>query len=143
MLKEYELTDSAGYTVLLRSLTDSRDSFDKADAYDNLSITLKLIECGANIEATGNDGKRPLHLAVLAIGDSDKALIKAGAELNVQDSDGNTPLLLACKNSNEKVVRYLLRSGADAAIQNNKGETAMDLAAGRGFSDAIEMMMDA
>ena len=80
---------------------------------------------------------------MLAIGDSDKALIKAGAELNVQDSDGNTPLLLACKNSNEKVVRYLLRSGADAAIQNNKGETAMDLAAGRGFSDAIEMMMDA
>lgn len=142
MLKEYELTDSAGYTVLLRSLTDSRDTFDKADAYDNLPITLKLIECGANIEAAGNDGRRALHLAVLAIGDADKALIKAGAELNIQDNDGNTPLLLACRHSGEKTVRYLIRSGADASIQNNKGETAMDIAAERGFSDAIEMMMD-
>ena len=142
LLKELELTDEEGYTVLMRSMEDSRDSFDKASAYsNNLSITLALIERGVNLEHTGNDGKRPLHLAVKALGDIYKNLIKAGVELNVRDSDGNTPLLIACQQSDEKTVRYLLKAGADFTITNNKGKTAMDLCTERGFTSAVELML--
>ena len=142
LLKKTELTDAQGYTVLMRSFCDSSDFFDKARAYDNLPITLALIERDVNIEATGNDGKQPLHLAVTALGNVEKKLVKAGAELNNQDREGNTPLLIACRHGNEKVVCYLIKSGADISLKNNKGETAMDIAAERGFSDAIELMMD-
>lgn len=142
MLKEIELTDADGYTVLLRSLCDSTDFFDKASAYNNLPVTLALIERGANLEAAGNDGKRALHLAVSAVGDAEKKLVKAGVDLNAQDREGNTPLLIACRNSGEKVIRYLIKSGADINIKNSKGETAMDIAAERGFSDILELMMD-
>ena len=142
MLKNAELTDAQGYTALMRSMCDSSDHFDKASAYDNLPIALALMERGVNIEATGNDGRRALHWAVLAFGDVEKKLIKAGAELNVQDREGNTPLLIACRYGNEKVVRYLIKSGADITLKNNKGETAMDIAVERGFSDAVELMME-
>lgn len=141
-LKELELTDAQGYTVLMRSLCDSGDSFDAASAYSNLPITLALIERGADIEAVGNDGKRPLHLAMLASGDVEKILVKAGADLNAQDNEGNTPLLTACRQCGEKLVRYLVKAGADITIRNNKGETAIDIAAEQGFSDALELMME-
>lgn len=142
MLKETELTDSKGYTVLLRSLCDSEDHFDKGGAYDNLPITLALLERGVNIEATGNDGKRPLHLAVLGLGDAHKKLVKLGAELDVQDNEGNTPLLAVLKRGSEKNARYLIKSGADISLQNNRGDTAMSLAAERGFSDVLELLME-
>ena len=142
MLRELELTVAEGYTVLMRSLQDSPDLFDKARAYDNLPITLALLERGANIEAAGNDGRRPLHLAVTALGDVEKKLVKAGAELDVQDNEGDTPLLLACRHADEKAVRYLVKAGADISLRNNKGESALDLAAGRGYSDALELMME-
>lgn len=142
LLKELELTDGEGCTVLMRSMQDSKDPFDKADAYsDNLPITLALIKQGANVEAVGNDGSRPLHLAVQTLGDVHKNLIKAGADLNVQDSDGNTPLLIACRRCSETIVRYLIKAGADVTIQNNEGKTAMDLCSERGFTSAIELMM--
>lgn len=142
MLQQLELTDAKGYTPLMRSLCDSPDFFDKASAYDNLPITLALLERGADIEHTGNDGKRAMHLAVRGIGDVEKKLVKAGAELNVQDNEGNTPLLIACRWCNEKTVRYLLKAGADFTLRNSKGETAMDIAAERGYTDAVEWMME-
>lgn len=142
LLKDLELTDAEGYTVLLRSLQDIKEWPDTASAYsDNLPISLALIKQGANIEVAGNDGKRPLHLSVTGLGDVHKNLIKAGAELNAQDSDGNTPLLIACSRSNENIVRYLIKAGADITILNNEGKTAMDLCSERGFTGAIELMM--
>lgn len=141
MLKELELTDAGGCTVLMRSMEDSRDIFDKVSAYDNLPVTLALIQRGADLEHADNRGRRPIHLAVQTLGDVHKELIKAGADLNVQDSDGNTPLLIACRWCDEKKVRYLLRAGADPAVRNNAGKTAMDLCAERGFNSAIEMMI--
>lgn len=141
LLKELELTDGQGYTLLMRSLCDSPDTFDKASAYSNLPITQALIRRGADVAHTGNDGRQALHLAVTAVGDAEKLLIKAGAPLDVQDREGNTPLLIACLRCSEKKVRYLLKSGADFTLRNNKGESAMDIAAAKGYADALELMM--
>ena len=146
MMKEIELTDGEGYTLLMRSMQEIDHWEDTAAGpYENMLITQDLLARGANIEVTANDGKRPLHLAVLTLnkGDFHKKLVKMGAELNVQDNDGNTPLHIACYKSTEIMVRYLIKAGADSTIQNNEGKTAMDLCAERRFNSAIELMLEA
>ena len=141
LLKNLDITDSRGYTVLMEAL-DSRDTpYISTNAYTSLPIALALIENGANVNAAANDGTMPLHLAVRTVEQAAKALVKAGADINAQDNGGNTPLLLACKHCGEKQVRWLLKSGADFNIQNNKGESAMELCAARGFNDALELMI--
>lgn len=136
-----EVTDKRGYTVLMESVCKTDFGHNRTDHYTNVPITAALIENGANVNATANDGTTALHLAVSGPEDSLKALIKAKANPNAQDNNGNTPLILACKWESEKKVRMLLRAGADFNIKNNAGESAADLCAARGFQDALEMMI--
>lgn len=141
MLKNLDVTDKRGYTVLMQSLCRVDFSDKRTDPYTNAPITQALIDNGANVNAAANDGTTALHLAVQATDDAMKELVKAGAELNAQDNKGNTPLILACKWGGEKRVRYLLRAGSDFNIKNNAGESAADICAAKGYQDALEMMI--
>lgn len=141
LLKDLEVTDKRGYTVLMESMCTTQFTHNRTDAYSNIPIALSLIENGANVNAVSNNGTTPLHLAVRGPEDCVKALIKAGADPNARDNDGNTPLILACKWESEKKVRMLLRAGADFNIKNNAGESADGLCAERGFQDALELMI--
>lgn len=140
-LKNLDVTDKRGYTVLMQSLCRVDFTDKRTDPYTNAPITQALIDSGANVNIAANDGTTALHLAVQATDDSMKALVKAGADLNAQDNKGDTPLILACKWGGEKRVRYLLRSGADFNIKNNAGESAADICAAKGYQDALEMMI--
>lgn len=137
LLKNLDITDSRGYTVLMEALCDTEST----NSYTNLPITLALIENGANVNISANNGTTALHLAVRTADDTAKALVKAGADINARDNSGNTPLLIACKWCGEKQVRWLLKSGADFGIKNNAGESAMDICAARGYNDALELMI--
>lgn len=95
----------------------------------NRSIALELIKKGADVNAIGNDGKRPLHQAVVDMEEVARALVEAGADINAQDNDGNTPLMYACMKAKEETVLWLLKAGADYKLQNNEGKTAEDMAA--------------
>ncbi len=141
LLKNLDVPDKRGYTVLMESMCTTDYHHNRTNAYYNVPIARALIEGGANVNAVSNDGTTPLHLAARGPEDSLKALIKAGANPNVQDNKGNTPLILACKWENEKKVRMLLRAGADFNIKNNAGESAAELCAARGFQDALELMV--
>jgi len=141
LMKDLEIPDKRGYTVLMEAMCTTQFNHNRTDAYTNVPIALSLIENGANVNAAANDGTTPLHLAARGPEESFKALIKAGANPNAQDNKGNTPLILACKWESEKKVRMLLRAGADFNIKNNDGESAADLCAARGFQDALEMMI--
>ncbi len=141
MLKNLDVPDKRGYTVLMEAMCTTDYTHNRTNAYSNVPIALALIEGGANVNAASNDGTTPLHLAVRGPEDSLKALIKAGADPNVQNNKGDTPLILASKWESEKKVRMLLRAGADFNIKNNAGESAAELCAARGFQDALEMMV--
>ncbi len=141
LLKNLEVPDKRGYTVLMEAMCTTQFNHNRTDAYTNVPIALSLIENGANVNAVSNNGTTPLHLAVRGPEDSVKALIKAGANPNAQDNNGNTPLILASKWESEKKVRMLLRAGADFNMKNNAGESAAELCAARGFQDALELMM--
>lgn len=144
LLKQLDLTNAEGYTVLMKSLFPMKFWYtgfgDGISPKKNLSIALELIKKGADVNAVGNDGKRPLHQAVADMEEVARALAEAGADINAQDNDGNTPLMYACMKAKEETVLWLLKAGADYKIQNNEGRTAADMAVKRGYSRALELM---
>lgn len=144
LLKQLDLTNAEGYTVLMKSLFPMKFWYtafgDGISAKKNLSIALELIQKGADVNAIGNDGKRPLHQAVVEMEEVARALVKAGADINAQDNDGNTPLMYACMKAKEETVLWLLKTGADYKLQNNQGITAEDMAIKRGYSRALDLM---
>lgn len=144
LLEQLDLTNAEGYTVLMQSLFPMKFWYtgfgDGISPEKNRSIALELIKKGADVNAAGNDGKRPLHQAVADMEEVAKALVEAGADINAQDNDGNTPLMYACMKAKEETVLWLLKAGADYKIQNNEGRTAADIAVKRGYSRALELM---
>ncbi len=144
LLGQLDLTNAEGYTVLMKSLFPMKFWYtafgDGISPKKNRSIALELIKKGADVNAIGNDGKRPLHQAVVDMEEVARALVEAGADINAQDNDGNTPLMYACMKAKEETVLWLLKAGADYKLQNNEGKTAEDMAAKKGYSRALELM---
>lgn len=144
LLTQIDLTDADGYTVLMKSLFPMKFWYtghgEGISPQKNLPVTLALIKKGADVDAAGNDGRRPLHQAVTASEEAVRGLVKAGADLNAQDNEGNTPLIFACREAKEEIALWLLKAGADKKPVNNEGKTAEDYAAERGFARALERM---
>jgi len=73
-----------------------------------------LLERGADINATNNDGDTPLYLAC-ANGRRNvvRALVKKGAEVNIANNRGRTPFYSACMKRKSLFLCELLRDGVD------------------------------
>ncbi len=144
LLEQLDLTNAEGYTVLMKSLFPMKFWYtgfgNGVSPKKNRLIALELIKKGADVNAAGNDGRRPLHQAVVEMEEVARALVEAGADINVQDNDGNTPLMYACMKAKEETVLWLLKAGADCKLQNNEGITAVDMAVKKGYSRALELM---
>ncbi len=144
LLTQLDLTNAEGYTVLMKSLFPMKFWYtgfgNGISPKKNRLIALALIKKGADVNAAGNDSRRPLHQAVVDLEEVARALVEAGADINVQDNEGNTPLMYACMKAKEETVLWLLKAGADYKLQNNEGKTAVDMAAKRGYSRALELM---
>lgn len=135
-IKNLNAVNAAGDTLLIDSLRR------RETVYVNVPITKALIEAGADVNRTSDNGRCALHYAAeFRQLDTIKTLIEKGAQIDIRDKDGNTPLYFAADSGDEKIVRYLLRKGADCKIQNNKGITPMDRAVERGMNDVIDMML--
>jgi outer membrane protein OmpA-like peptidoglycan-associated protein/ankyrin repeat protein len=69
------------------------------------------------------------------------ALLAKGADVNAKDGHGNTPLMLtAAMSGSKQVAEALLAKGADVKAVNEVKQTALYLAARRGFVEIIEML---
>ena len=67
-----------------------------------------LLDAGANVDAEDNNGRTPLHEAVIRANDGGdaavaviSALVDAGANVNAEDNDGQTPLDYETENNTE------------------------------------------
>lgn len=144
MLEQLDISDDQGYTLLMKCLFLLRDwrcgHRGSIMPPINEAIAMTLIERGADVNSVGNDGKRPLHQAVLTAEQVARKLLDAGADINAQDNDGNTPLHIACTDAEEDTVIWLLKAGADHEIQNNDGRTPQNLAMENGLSRALDLM---
>jgi ankyrin repeat protein len=125
-----------------------------------------LLERGADPNAQAKNRSTPLHVACRNVQvASARALLQGGAgpSLSVRDAWGNTPLLLAAGMPREQdawvftaagaiasktelaggdpLVALLLEAGADVRAATDKGNTALHLAAYRGYGRTVALLL--
>jgi len=88
-----------------------------------------LISQGAYLEATDEDGLKPLHEAVRG-GNAEvvRLLLERGAKVDAWDRHGQTPLHMAATQSFLDVVELLVKHGAELQAVNHDGRTSVDVA---------------
>jgi hypothetical protein len=98
--------------------TALRDAVERRDA----DLVRQLVAGGADVNLTGGDGQRPLHLLFIYRVSPDtspilKQLLAAGADVNAADGDGMTPLCRALAFNDpehaSRAAEMLLRNGAE------------------------------
>ncbi|KAK2158653.1 hypothetical protein LSH36_166g05078 [Paralvinella palmiformis] len=89
------------------------------------------------------EGRTPLHLALLHGGDDDQHLervIKAGCNINAEDKNGQRAVHYAAQNGHTRCIQKLARHGADLNILDANGYSPLMLSARHGFSKAIRIL---
>lgn len=108
----------------------------------NTETVLKLLEDGANINATDEQGRT----AVLAATynnevDTVKALIQKGADINIRDNNLNNVLLYAGAEGFLEIVKLAIDAGADTKLTNRFGGTALIPASERGHVEVVRELL--
>ena len=107
----------------------------------HVDVCKVLIEFGAPIDDTSNNGKTPLHWASLwGHIKVAKYLIEHGADLNKQDIDGMTPLMTAVFKGHFQIARALVENGANLSIVNNMEADTMMIAKNRNDIPMINLL---
>jgi ankyrin repeat protein len=137
----------AGLSLLAFGLGGAAVAAEKAELADaaeqrNGALIRKLIDAGADVNATQVDGMTALHWAVY---NDDVAtarmLVRAGAKVNAANRYSVPPLSLAATNGNADLVKLLLEAGADAKATLPGGETVLMTAARVGNVDAVKSLL--
>ena len=113
------VTDEHGFTAL-HGLAEE----------EHPEIALYLLDHGANVNASNDDGVTPLHLAGWP--EMARLFLRRGARLEATTRTGETPLLmLAAEPEREDVLGVLLEAGARVNARGADGRTALDIAIAR------------
>lgn len=93
-------------------------------------VAKELIDCGADVNASGSNGATALMASLQSTKGEKLArlLIDSGADVNACDAQGLTPLMTAIYTDSIEMTLYLLEKGADIRVKCSKGWTALDLA---------------
>lgn len=120
------------------------DDFIKAIEKGNVREVDSLLKAGADVNASGNDGKTPLMVAAKK-GHSDIALllINKGAEVNATNSNGTTALMFFSAHGDVNVVRLLYDKGAKTDTIDKDGWTALARAAEGGHIEVLRALIKA
>jgi ankyrin repeat protein len=128
--------DSQGYTLLHLAVLNN---------YIPLLDWLK--EHRADPNASGQNGDRPLHVAVISDHSSDGrvilSLLRMGADVNAANDYGDTPLHRAAYLGLTEKVRLLLKNKADVSRRALRGETPLLYAARpEGYPETVLALLE-
>ena len=114
--------DTVGYTPLHYAV--------RAFSPDSALVRI-LLDAGADLAVTGEDGQTPLRRAVeWADAGTVRLLLDAGVDPNSRDGEGSTPLHGAAERGQDQIAGALLEAGADVNATDGQGATPLHLAAG-------------
>ena len=89
----------------------------------------KLLEHGADFDATDDNGMAAIHFASEEGYDKIvKILLEKGCQVNSKNIDDETPLHLAVYKESLPIVALLLHEGADVNLRDSDGKTALEIA---------------
>ena len=130
---------SEGETALIRA------------AYRDVELVEILLEQGALVNDPADGGETALHVAA-AYGSTDtiKVLLDAGADVNAicacqgqPYTGGGTALFEAVHYVHYRAVEVLIANDADVNRKNSAGQSALIIAAERGFTDIARALLKA
>ncbi|KAK5095734.1 hypothetical protein LTR70_003404 [Exophiala xenobiotica] len=103
-----------------------------------------LLELGANIDVTNDQGKTVLYLAARTDRESVvDLLLQRGANVSAQGGYYGNALQAASASGCEKVVQMLLDSGANGNAQGGIYGNALQAASANGRKKVVQMLLDA
>lgn len=109
----------------------------------NAEVAQILLAADADKYAIADDGRTPLHWAVLFDVETVKVLLTAGADINAVDQNGNTPLFDAMRPNGAGMVKMLLAAGANVDTTDCIGYTPLHHAVIHGYIEIIEALLEA
>lgn len=105
-------------------------------------VAKHLVDAGANVNATEENGRTPLH--AVAYGnhvDIARLLVLKGAKVNAVDSTASSALHWAAKQGSAEMVQLLLDRGANLNLQTKEGWTATHLACTGSHADVAMLLV--
>ena len=153
MNKWLELFKSNDYLGIKKYLRDGGDIHETNEAGEgvlacalrarcDMDTLLLLIENGANIDATDDEGVSVLDIAITYDNlEMVRYLVASGRDVNTTyRRSGFTPLMAAACYGRVEIAEYLLQQGADVTMADRKGFTAVDFARKMNKRSILELL---
>lgn len=109
----------------------------------NLDAARYRIQLGADVNATSDHERTPLHYAAIYNMDVDiiQLLTKCSANVHLVDASGQTPLFAAARHGNATCCKCLMENRATARSTEKFGPTALHFLAMRGKSAFMRRLL--
>jgi len=109
---------------------------------DNLELVRLLVEAGADINCSSDDGTA-LSMAASWSLSIVQYLVEQGADVNLFPRNMYPVLTYPVENDEVQIVDYLIEHGADVNLSNNRGETVLMYAAQALQLDMVKKLVEA
>ena len=123
--------DLENVATLLKNGGEPSAGLSQAVTFGYSDLVRTLVAAGANAKMTESTGINLLHWASIANRpEVIPVLVQAGVPINAQDNFHYTPLMYAAAIDfgDTRVLKALLKAGADPKIRNGEGRTALEQA---------------
>lgn len=109
------------------------------------AVPLTLLPNGREIETAMTDEERGLHALFNAIQKNRLPMVRAFMKTKftsnkVANAEGVTPVMYAASLGRTEILQFFLEHGCNPHHRSGKGETALELAAGAGHQDCVEIL---
>jgi len=111
--------------------------------FGDLEISRLLIDKGSDVTASDDDGRTPLHQAVMGGHEGvARRLNDKGSDVTASDVGGRTPLHQALEEGHEGVARLLIDKGADVTVADKLKWTPLDWASIAGNKGLAQLLIE-
>jgi len=124
-------------------MTDLNALLSTASRFGDLEISRLLIDKGSDVTASDDDGRTPLHQALMGGHEGvARLLIDRGADVTAADNYGWTPLDRASAKGHMGLAQLLIEKGADATAADEYGWTPLHFASMCRHEEVAGLLID-